>query len=88
MGVLREYSIPEPVSGGILVSVLFTLLHALADGHGRNGPDRAGFLLVYFFTTIGINASARDLLAGGRPLLILLAITIAVQGGQMVVLGG
>ena len=33
-------------------------------------------LLVYFFTTIGINASFRDLLAGGRPLLILLAITI------------
>jgi ESS family glutamate:Na+ symporter len=34
------------------------------------------FLLVYFFTTIGINASLKDLLAGGRPLLILLAITI------------
>jgi ESS family glutamate:Na+ symporter len=33
--------------------------------------------LVYFFTTIGINASARDLLAGGRPLVILLGITIA-----------
>ena len=38
-------------------------------------------LLVYFFTTIGINASFKDLLAGGKPLVILLAITI----GYMVV---
>jgi len=34
-------------------------------------------LLVYFFTTIGINASLRDLLEGGKPLVILLFITIA-----------
>jgi len=33
-------------------------------------------LLVYFFTTIGINASFKDLLAGGKPRVILLAITI------------
>ncbi len=39
-------------------------------------------LLVYFFTTIGINASARDLLAGGRPLVILLAITITFMVAQ------
>ena len=38
-------------------------------------------LLVYFFTTIGINASFKDLLAGGKPLVILLAITI----GYMIV---
>ncbi len=33
-------------------------------------------LLVYFFTTIGINASFKDLISGGKPLMILLAITI------------
>jgi ESS family glutamate:Na+ symporter len=38
-------------------------------------------LLVYFFTTIGINASLADLLKGGKPLAILLALTI----GYMVV---
>jgi len=32
---------------------------------------------VYFFTTIGINASLKDLLSGGKPLVILLTITIA-----------
>ena len=33
-------------------------------------------LLVYFFTTIGINASFKDLLAGGKPLAILLVVTV------------
>jgi glutamate:Na+ symporter, ESS family len=33
--------------------------------------------LVYFFTTIGTNASLKDLLAGGKPLMILLTVTIA-----------
>lgn len=31
---------------------------------------------MYFFTTIGINASIKDLLVGGKPLVILLAITL------------
>jgi len=30
---------------------------------------------VYFFTTIGINSNLKDLIAGGKPLVILLAIT-------------
>jgi glutamate:Na+ symporter, ESS family len=30
-----------------------------------------------FLTTIGINASLKDLLAGGKPLILLLAVTIA-----------
>ncbi len=77
VGFLREFSIPEPVTGGLLFSILFGLLFA-ASGIAVEFELRArDVLLVYFFTTIGINASARDLLAGGRPLLILLAITIA-----------
>jgi ESS family glutamate:Na+ symporter len=39
-------------------------------------------LLVYFFTTIGINARAADLLAGGRPLVILLVLTIGFMFAQ------
>lgn len=41
-------------------------------------------LLVYFFTTIGINAQVTDLMAGGKPLAILLLATVAfmlVQNG-------
>jgi ESS family glutamate:Na+ symporter len=82
IGVLREFSIPEPVTGGLLFSILFGMLY-FAAGYAVEFELRArDVLLVYFFTTIGINASARDLLAGGRPLLILLAITIAFMFAQ------
>jgi ESS family glutamate:Na+ symporter len=79
---LRNFSIPEPVTGGLLFSILFALVFVVS-GHAVEFELRArDILLVYFFTTIGINASARDLLAGGRPLLILLAITIAFMFAQ------
>ena len=82
IGFLRTFSIPEPVTGGLLFSILFGLLYA-GSGVAVEFELRArDILLVYFFTTIGINASARDLLAGGRPLVILLAITIAFMLAQ------
>ena len=77
IGFLREFSIPEPVTGGLLFSVLFGLLYAATGIAVEFELAARDFLLVYFFTTIGINASLRDLLAGGKPLVILLVITIA-----------
>jgi ESS family glutamate:Na+ symporter len=82
IGFLREFSIPEPVTGGLLFSVLFGLLYAASGIAVQFELQARDVLLVYFFTTIGINSSARDLLAGGRPLLILLAITIAFMFAQ------
>ena len=82
VGFLRELSIPEPVTGGLLFSVLFGLLYAASGIVVQFELQARDVLLVYFFTTIGINASARDLLAGGRPLLILLVITIAFMFAQ------
>jgi ESS family glutamate:Na+ symporter len=74
---LREFSIPEPVTGGLLFSILFGLVYALTGVAVDFNLEARDILLVYFFTTIGINASVKDLLAGGKPLVILLAITIA-----------
>jgi ESS family glutamate:Na+ symporter len=76
-GVLREFSIPEPVTGGLLFSVLIALVYLVSDIEIEFDLAARDVLLVYFFTTIGINASLRDLLNGGKPLVILLAITIA-----------
>ncbi|BBL91117.1 sodium/glutamate symporter [Vibrio rotiferianus] len=73
---LKEFSIPEPVSGGILVSVLFTILHYVTQIDVQFDLATRDLLLVYFFTTIGINASLQDLFKGGKPLLILLSVTI------------
>ncbi len=76
VGFLREFSIPEPVTGGLIFSLLVALLYATTGVEMHFNLAARDVLLVYFFTTIGINASLRDLLAGGRPLIILLAITI------------
>lgn len=75
--LLREFSIPEPVTGGLMFSIIFALVHALTGIGVEFALEARDVLLVYFFTTIGINASFRDLLAGGKPLAILLAITVA-----------
>ena len=76
IGFLREFSIPEPVTGGLLFSVVFSLVFAVFGVAVEFDLTARDFLLVYFFTTIGINASLKDLIAGGKPLVILLSITI------------
>ena len=73
---LREFSIPEPVTGGLLFSVLFGIVYAATGVAVEFDLAARDVLLVYFFTTIGINASLKDLLAGGKPLVVLLVITI------------
>ena len=74
--VLRNFSIPEPVTGGLLFSILFGIVYAVSGVEIEFELKARDFLLVYFFTTIGINASIKDLIAGGKPLVILLVITI------------
>ena len=76
VGFLREFSIPEPVTGGLLFSLITALVYVLGDVAINFKLEARDLLLVYFFTTIGINASLKDLLAGGKPLIILLVITI------------
>ncbi|GAL17326.1 sodium/glutamate symporter [Vibrio maritimus] len=76
VGFLKEFSIPEPVSGGIVFSVLFALFHMATSLEVSFDLMARDVLLVYFFTTIGINASLGDLMKGGKPLIILLAITV------------
>jgi ESS family glutamate:Na+ symporter len=76
VGFLREFSIPEPVTGGLLFSLFTAMVYAFGDIAINFKLEARDFLLVYFFTTIGINASLKDLVAGGKPLIILLVITI------------
>jgi len=76
IGFLREFSIPEPVTGGLLFSILFTLIYFGTETTVNFDLASRDLLLIYFFTTIGINAHLKDLLAGGKPLIILLVITI------------
>ncbi|WP_268884074.1 sodium/glutamate symporter [Jannaschia marina] len=74
---LRDYNIPEPVSGGIAVAVLTSIWFAITGGQIAFDLEVRDYLLVLFFATIGLNARIADLLRGGRLLLILLALTVA-----------
>lgn len=79
---LRTFNIPEPVSGGMLAA-LVTLAVFLATGR-EVAFDLAArdALLVYFFTIVGLNARVSDLVAGGRPLALLLGMTLVFMGVQ------
>eukprot|EP00873_Tetraselmis_striata_P022927 jgi/Tetstr1/443191/TSEL_031231.t1 len=76
IAVLNRYNIPEPVSGGLLVALGVLALYLLGYGEVTFSLAARDFLLLYFFTSIGLNARLADLLRGGAPLLILLALTI------------
>jgi len=73
---LQKFSIPTPVTGGLLISVLIFLIYSVFGVAIDFDMAARDMLLVYFFTTIGINASLKDLFQGGKPLIILLGITI------------
>ncbi|MEP5765894.1 MAG: sodium/glutamate symporter [Halieaceae bacterium] len=75
--LLQDYSIPDPVTGGLLFALLFALFYAVSGISVEFNMQARDFLLVYFFTTIGINASFGDLRTGGKPLVLLIVISIA-----------
>lgn len=74
---LRNYNIPEPVTGGILAALVALVIFLLTGIALEYELDFRDQMLVYFFTCIGLNARVSDLLSGGKPLLILLAFTFA-----------
>jgi glutamate:Na+ symporter, ESS family len=73
---LRRWNIPEAVTGGLLAAALTLIAYAgfgIEIGFSLEARD---LLLLYFFTGIGLNAKLDDLVAGGRPLLLLLGLTL------------
>ncbi|MEM8562902.1 MAG: sodium/glutamate symporter [Pseudomonadota bacterium] len=76
--LLRDFNIPEPVSGG-LVAALATMAVFFIWGHQIEFDLAArDYFLIVFFTGIGLNARVSDVTRGGKPLAILLAITVAI----------
>lgn len=74
--VLRNYNIPEPVAGGIAAALVVWLAYAVLGREIDFDLSARDVLLVIFFTTIGLNARFADLVRGGRPLAILLGLTL------------
>ena len=73
---LREYNIPEPVSGGLIASIVFALFYGVFDLEFQFALDVRDSLLIVFFTTIGLSSKFSTLIQGGKPLLILLVVAV------------
>lgn len=73
---LRNYSIPEPVSGGLAAAVVTWILFSVFHIEVQFDLIVRDTLLVIFFATIGLNARLADLIAGGRLLGLLLVMTV------------
>lgn len=73
---LRQWNIPEAATGGLLAALAMLVARQLFHLDVRFDVEARDLLLLYFFTGIGLNAKLGDLLSGGRPLAILLALTI------------
>ncbi|MEM6625429.1 MAG: sodium/glutamate symporter [Pseudomonadota bacterium] len=73
---LRAFNIPESVTGGLLASLGALAIYLLSGFELVYDLETRDRMLVYFFTTIGLNARISDLLKGGRPLVILLFLTL------------
>ena len=85
LAALRKYNIPEPVTGGLLFSVAFGMVYLFSGVKVDFELTARDILLVYFFTVIGINAHVGDLVRGGKPLAVLLAVTVAFMFAENLV---
>lgn len=74
---LRDFSIPEPVSGGLFVALAIWLWRELSGREVEFDLAVRDYLLVIFFACIGLNARVADLVVGGKRLAILLGLTVA-----------
>lgn len=75
---LRNFSIPEAVTGGLLAALAAWWIYALTGIEFNFDLEARDLFLVLFFAGIGLNARLDDLIAGGKPLAILLGLTIVM----------
>jgi ESS family glutamate:Na+ symporter len=70
--LLRTFSIPPAVTGGLLCSLVITLLYMAWGYKVSFDMHLRDLLLLIFFSTVGLSAKLRVLLSGGKALVILL----------------
>lgn len=91
---LRKWNIPEAVTGGLLAALITLIAYRFFNVEIGFALEARDMLLLYFFTGIGLNAKLDDLISGGRPLLVLLGLTLIylviqnmIAAGSVAVLG-
>ncbi|RKF46607.1 sodium/glutamate symporter [Paraburkholderia fungorum] len=76
--LLRSYTIPEPVAGGLLVAIVLLILRTTSHIEVRFDTALQAPLMLAFFATIGLNANLASLRSGGPLLLRFLGLVIGL----------
>ncbi len=91
---LQRWNIPEAVTGGLLAALATLAAYRFLGIELSFTLAARDMLLLYFFTGIGLNAKLGDLLAGGKPLIVLLVLTLiylviqnTIAAGSIAMLG-
>lgn len=85
VSLVARLNVPVAVVGGVLVAVVGALLHQFGAITVQFATTLTDFLLLVFFTTVGLSAKFSALKAGGRPLVILCIVTVILLVAQNVV---
>ena len=85
---LQRWNIPEAVTGGLFAATATLIAYVFYRVEISFSLEARDMLLLYFFTGIGLNAKLDDLISGGRPFLILLALTLVYLVIQNLVAAG
>ncbi|MFA9419182.1 MAG: sodium/glutamate symporter [Gammaproteobacteria bacterium] len=76
IGLFQNYNIPEPVTGGVLASLIFAIIYFSFDFNFQFALESRDNLLIVFFTTIGLSSRFSTLVQGGKSLVILLVLAV------------
>ena len=75
---LQKFCVPSPVSGGIIFSLLTLALYGWGDVEvSFDGPLKDVFMLA-FFTSVGFQSDLKVIKQGGRLLIIMLVLLVAI----------
>ena len=78
VGFLQRFCVPSPVSGGIIFSLLMLALYGWFDIEvSFDGTLKEVFMLA-FFTSVGFQSDLKVIKQGGRLLVIMLALLVAI----------
>lgn len=75
---LHEYNIPPAVTGGLPISALVAMAELLSGWEIRFDLQLRDLLLIAFFSTIGLSARFRQMLAGGKALVLMLGLAVVL----------
>lgn len=81
--IVGKYNIPEPITGGLIVAFVLTVLHGQGVTIDFHLPLQATLMLL-FFSTVGMAANFKLLMRGGAKVFIFLGITsvyLMIQNG-------